>query len=195
MGSYRCEHCGAALDTDRRRGEREQCPACRKYNVVPEPTLTRLGGAVSGWWHERKLRREEARKRRDRSDAAMEEAIAKTSADVPEPAETAYQPVTLPASLLPRSPRYSGLEVLAALIALCGVLCWVAAAVVVAVGLRAAGEGSTGGVLGGAVSLVSGGCLGLVGLVLVGTGQFFSCVRDIAINTFNTAAMLAARED
>jgi len=188
MARYRCEHCGTALESDVRPGGQDRCPVCRRVNLVPEATTSRWLTALRGWWQERKLRREEARERRERSEAAMAEAVGEAGQSPP-------APLPEPPRQLPRAPGYWGLELMAALIALCGVLCWLGAAAVVGLAYPAAGDGSVASAVGVGMRLMSGVWLFVVGLVLIGVGQFFSCVRDVAINTFNTAAWLAARED
>lgn len=79
MPSYKCESCGAALDTELEPGDREPCPVCNHVNTVPKPLLSRAASKVRRKAadvrraREEKRRQEEARREQEEMERLREE--------------------------------------------------------------------------------------------------------------------------
>jgi len=67
MPSFRCEHCGTALETDLSPGDVEECPECGHHQLVPESKAGRLAA-----WLAEKARDKEKR-RKEKAERTSEE--------------------------------------------------------------------------------------------------------------------------
>ena len=65
MPSYRCERCGTPLETDKRPGEAEVCPACLCLNVVPQSAFARFVRSLRERRLWKQAKREQAQRERE----------------------------------------------------------------------------------------------------------------------------------
>jgi len=181
MIPFNCTNCGQGLSAaEKQAGKTAKCPHCGASVVVPGPAAS--------------LRKEAAEAIYGKAPARDEPAVDLRRDGPPAPSQRLAASGIHPASARPASPRvhaveppsYGGVTFIGSLFCVLGALRWGVGAIVLLVLVAAAVKSGDAWVAfaAGTTGLVIGVLLLVAGFVLVGLGQVFFCVRDLARNSF-----------
>ncbi|MCK4624458.1 MAG: hypothetical protein KAV00_04045 [Phycisphaerae bacterium] len=194
-----CSQCGSNLRvTDKMAGKKGKCPKCGKMNVIPCP--------------DDKPPPEEQQDGSSLRDLAAAASKASSPTPLPNVAPAAHQPASTPVhgqssrsrrQSSENPPNYTGVKFIGYLFIGLGVLLWIAGMVILIKSLTTPSEsgmhditttspgqtvvrtvwtGPSGDqVMSGVIMAI---LCGILGFIFIGVGQLFSCIRDMAQNSY-----------
>jgi len=186
MIRYKCPHCRTAIETEESlSGKQDTCPECGKVHTVPlsKEDLAKQKAA------EKERRRAASQAEQERKRAAVEaervriQAQRQVLASAPSVPHQSLPPQGPQPSQQP-PPEYGGVKTLAVVYAALGMMAVTVGllglcAVIITAGDRERSTVTTAVGIGSALFIV------LSGVMLIGFGQLFECIRDIARNSFH----------